>query len=261
MRRMVRGVPLAAVALVVLLAPERRLPASEVYHFQNISANADGDAIENQLTMTVYGSADGTVAIGANNVNVGANQALFVFTNPVGIASNISEIYFQQGTGGPIGSFSALYNNGTTFTHGSAAPPDLPSGNNITPEFKVTNPFKADIGNGTGVNSATSSVGILYNLSGGLGFNDVVTALLNGYETPNLVWQSNGNPLSGGILGLRVGLHVRSIPPGLSSAAFINTAAVRPPAVPEPSTLLLGGLGLLPVGWGALRRRRRLAGG
>jgi len=160
-------------------------------------------------------------------------QATFRFTNNVGIASSISEIYYDSG---PLLSLVSLTQSGCNFTGGGANPGNLPGGGNLTPAFNAVQSFSADAqGNpANGINAAGNYLEMKFNLISGNTFASVVSALESG--------------------SLRIGLHVRSIQlPGGGdvSDAFVNTPSV----VPLPPAALAGGASLL--GLMVIRRLRR----
>jgi hypothetical protein len=156
---------------------------------------------------------------------------MFEFKNAVGIASNISEIYIDDGT--ILGLF-AVHNSLGGFTNfvGSAVNPNnLPSGLTVSPPFVATVAFSADTVSGppsNGINQAADILGIVYDVSGGLA--GVQNAIADG--------------------SLRIGLHVRSIGAVGGSDSFINTP------IPEPSTIILLGIGILGI-LGISRRKMK----
>jgi hypothetical protein len=182
------------------------------FPFHNITNNnaADADIGEAQLFMDVS--------------DVGGD-VLFTFRNTGPQASNISEIYFDDGS--LLGISMILDSPPLVDFEQDATPPNLPGANNVDPPFQVTQGFLAEAqipaparGVGPG-----ESVGIQFSLVNGKVFQDVINELLD--KT------------------VRVGIHVTSFDGG-GSEAFIN--------VPEPASavlLALGGLLLL-----ATRRRR-----
>jgi hypothetical protein len=156
-------------------------------------------------------------------------QVSFTFTNAVGIASSISEIYFQDG---PLLGAATLNQVGTNFAAGGANPGNLPGGNNLTPAFNATELFSADAqGNpSNGIDAASDSLRMTFHLLNNKSFDDCVTAFQTG--------------------DLRIGLHVRAIGTGGASDSFVNNQIT---AVPLPMTSTLGMAGLSMV---MLRRRR-----
>jgi len=156
----------------------------------------------------------------------------FKYTNNVGIASSISEVYYDDG---PFLGIASLVQVGCAFTGGGANPGNLPGGNNLTPAFNATQQFSADAqGNpALGIDTATDSLEMRFNLINNKSFADVLTALQNG--------------------DLRIGFHVRAIGTQGSSDAFVN----YPTVVPLPSAAWLGATGLGLIGVTSLGRRRR----
>jgi hypothetical protein len=159
-----------------------------------------------------------------------ATQVDFRFTNAVGIASSISEIYFDDGPFLQIA--PTLFQVGCQFTSGGANPSNLPGGNTLNPPFNATQIFSADSqGNpALGIDTAADSLVMRFTLVGGMTFADVASALNSGL--------------------LRVGLHVRAIGAQGQSDGFVN----NPPVVPLPPAAWAGGACL--AGLAVVRRRR-----
>jgi hypothetical protein len=229
--------------LSLAVAAAFSLPAAAAqYSFSCISGNnplscADGVS---RLQMDVTS---------AGTTSTGVHQVDFTFRNLSALGSSITEIYFDDGSLLGIASVNDS-GPGVTFTQiGSSQPPDLPSGNAITPTFDVTAGFAVDTGdkgNTKGVENKLDSgstqefVTIRFDLINGTTFNDTLNAL--------------GGPLGDGF-DLRVGLHVRGFNLGGGideSESFVNLPNMTSP-IPEPGqwALLLSGLTLL-----AARRRR-----
>jgi hypothetical protein len=156
-------------------------------------------------------------------------QVSFTFTNAVGIASSISEIYFQDG---PLLGEASLNQVGTNFSAGPANPGNLPGGNNLTPPFIATELFSADAqGNpSNGIDTASDSLRMTFHLLNSKSFDDCVSALQTG--------------------DLRIGMHVRAIGTDGQSDSFVNNSITAVP-LPMTSTMAMAGLSMV-----MLRRRR-----
>jgi hypothetical protein len=159
-----------------------------------------------------------------------ATEIDFTFTNAVGIASSITEIYFDDGPFLEVA--PAVFQFGCNFTSGGATPPNLPGGNTLNPAFNATQIFSADAaGNpSNGVSTFQDWVTLRFTLTEGMTWADVLTALDTGQ--------------------LRVGLHVSAIGAQGQSDGFVN----NPPVVPLPPAAWAGGACLL--GLAVIRRRR-----
>lgn len=160
-------------------------------------------------------------------------DALFTFTNNVGIASSITQIYFDYGNTNYFTSLDVSgESSGVQFSDG-ANPANLPSGNTIS--FSADDAGSADSGPGgvtaNGVNGATEWVSFLGSLLEGSSFDSVIAGLNSG--------------------AFRIGLHVQSIGGGTSDA-FVNKT---PNPVPLPAAVWLFGSALL--GFTTLSNRRK----
>lgn len=156
----------------------------------------------------------------------------FTFTNDVGIESSISEIYIDNGPAGEILSSGSIFDqSGSSFSWGSASPPDLPGGNALSDPFDVTPGLLGDAqGNpNNGINAAGEFLTVRLTFQSGKSFSDIMTALLDG--------------------SLRIGMHVRAIGVDGESDSFVN----EPPVVVPLPTAFAGGL----AGLGILGTRRR----
>jgi PEP-CTERM motif len=194
------------------------------FHFGQITHNTQD--IASQLSVDVEENLSGGVQ--------------FTFRNAVGVASSITEIYFDDGTlFGGIAGISDSDGNllGVSFLQG-ANPPDLPGGKSIDPPFAVTQTFLASSTNpqvSRGVNASNEWVAITFDLLDGKTFADTIAALRAG---DNL---GRGDSSDG---TLRIGLHITGI--NGTSDSYVT--------VPEPTGVLLFGIGTLIAG-AAIRRR------
>lgn len=163
------------------------------------------------------------------------NKVTFTFTNNVGIASSISEIYYDDRAPLQLLTLQTpLTQVGCNFTPGGANPGNLPGGNVLSPAFNAVQAFSADAqGNPSeGIDTAADSLTMTFTLQGGASFATVVNAISNGT--------------------LRIGLHVRAIGTQGGSDSFVNGNFVPvPPAAMAGGALMAGLLGI-----GAIRRRR-----
>lgn len=192
---------------------------------------------------------NGSTGVGAQlqmDVTNSGGNALFTFSNNIGIASSITDIYFDYGN---TNYFTSISNNvlgsagdstGVNFSDG-ASPANLPAGNTVG--FSAD--FGADSNSPTlsnGVNAAGEWVAFLGTLSQGSSFSQVLAAIDSG--------------------ALRVGLHVQGIEVisqhgfderfeiETESESFVNGT---PNAVPLPAAAWLFGSALL--GFVGFKRR------
>ena len=116
----------AVVATLLIAAPASAITIG----FTKITNNGNSN-VASQLSADVTDHGDGTVD--------------FTFYNDVGIASSISEIYFDDGTLLALSSISDS-GAGVAFTGPPTNPGDLPGGNLASPPFHVSQGFSADSG-------------------------------------------------------------------------------------------------------------------
>lgn len=207
-----------AVALAAVATPA---DAGPIYSFDCITNNGSNGAGD---------CAIGEAQLRVEVIDEGGTQVGFKFTNAVGFASSITDIYFDDGTLPGIASITDS-GAGVAFDQG-ASPGNLPGGNTATPSFVTTAGFSADSESpisANGVNGPTEWIEIQFNLQSPGTYATVINELATG--------------------DLRIGIHVQGFASG-ASQSFIN----NPTPVPEPGTLLLLGAGLTGL---ALRRRRR----
>lgn len=218
---MKRRIALLIAMLAVTMSASARAD-SVSYAFFNITNNNAGDAAIGEAQLSVE----------VTDIGVDANEVKFIFSNSGPDASAINAIYFDDGTLLGIASVDNS-DDGVSFSQ-DAAPPDLPGGENLVPEFNVTAGFLADADNPAPTNGVNpgESVGIVFDLKSGKTFDDVIEDL----QTRRL----------------RIGLHVIDFESG-GSESFVNV-------VPLPASAWSGmSMLVLLAGFAWVRRRRAVA--
>lgn len=170
-----------------------------------------------------------------------ATQVFFTFTNAVGIASSITDVYFDDGSLLGIASISS--SAGVAYNQ-PASPGNLSGGNAV--DFNTTAGFSADSDSPVspnGVDSSTEWVKIIFNLINGKTYADTLAAIA----------LANANPGVDVDGGLRIGLHVQSIGTTGGSDSYVSTTVPEPTSIVVWSLLAGGSAGI------AVARRRRRA--
>jgi hypothetical protein len=217
----------AATVLAATASPVSSLGA--VIHFTGITHNnaLDVAAEEAQLSMEVTSSS--------------SQRVEFTFFNTGTFASCITGIYFEKG---PLRWVVSVSNSsGVSFSSGGT-PNSLPGGSSITPAFVTA--FWATADNSVLINGVANGlspnqewVSMLFRLSSGKTFNDVVNQLQTGQMRVGVTVEGLSRYDDGGI--------VKCCCPTGGSESFVTVGT------PEPATMALMGMaaGLIMV-----RRRR-----
>lgn len=200
-------------------------------------APAGAETISSWTLITNNGNGDIGGQFSVTISDLGSNQVDFHFSNNVGVASSITDIYFDDVSVAVLGSMLSLSGSAGVSFAMDAAPPNLPGGNTIS--------FSADY-------SADSNAPVLpKGINASSEYLDIVFSLVVGMTFDNLLAQID----SGELL---MGLHVQGIGTNGGSDSYVNGGGGTPPnTVPEPALPLLMGLGLLTIYW--IRRTRRQA--
>ncbi len=206
-----------------------------------------GQAEASTTTLNFYCISTGVAAdcsTGQSQLSVDVSNTTkgvsFTFKNNVGVASSITDVYFDAGasslSGVPLPTITDSDGSGNAVSFAlNATPTNLPGANTVTPPFNASTStaFTADSANtAKGVNTATEWLTMDYALQSGQTYANVITEL------------SNGN--------LRLGLHVRAFAGDGLSASFVN---IKPVPVPAAAWLLGSGL----IGLAGIGRRRAAA--
>lgn len=210
-----------SVAFIIMLFSFKTVSAASVtYGFELIPQDPlnNIEDISSQLSITIWEYDQANTEFG---LSLTSSQILFTAQNNVGIASSISEIYFDDGLLGPSQVFNSL-GGSTSFTGGGANPGDLPGGGPVG--FTATQSFSADAqGNPSlGVDTAQDIVGIFFGLGAFADYNAVVDAVNTG--------------------DLRFGYHIRSIGVAGESDSYVSV-------VPVPAAVWMFGSALGLLGW------------
>jgi len=190
------------------------------------------------LTVGVYGTGD--AALSRFGVTLSNNQVLFVFRNTSSVASSIADVYFQDGTLLDMG--NVYESAGVSFVEPAG---NLYGGVYLDPQFIVTKHFSARATDpiiANGVSASSEWLGIVFDLKNDLTYSDVINAMAN--------WKYAGGEFSKkdpNAPSLRIGIRAEGVAGDRQGSSYINT-------VPEPSLVLLLGIGLGAIGLVSRRR-------
>lgn len=189
--------------------------ADFTYSFENFTNNDTTNAQigEDQLFVQVS--------------DYGSSQALFNFINTGPEPSTIAQIYFEDGLGLLSGIDSLIESSGVDFN--IETPSNWGIGNQIsfTVDYQTTAEKPAPQ-NGI---DPYESLGVVFNISNGFGFDDIIASLDEGF--------------------MRIGMHVISIGENQNSEAFVNNGRN---IIPAPAAVVLAGIGTAFVSY--IRKRK-----
>lgn len=216
------------VAAVAVLASENLAQAGVTYSFVGVTNNKTN----NKTTDVAIGQAQLSLTVS----DAGSGLVRFQFANSGPAASSITDIYFDD-RASPVLFSTPIYSfdnsgGGVNFST-YASPGNLPGGRRI--DFVATYGLTADSNSPTSINGVNpgESVGVITALANGHTYNDVLTSLAD--------------------RSLRVGIHVQAFASGGSESFVNNGGSGPPPAIPEPSSMAILGIGLA----GAVTKLRR----
>jgi hypothetical protein len=205
--------------------------------FTRITANA-AENIASQLTVEVRAAA------------LNSTYADFTFRNLIGVGSEVTEIYFDDGSLFGISTVSqgnTAMGTTPTFHTGGVNPGNLPGSSGLATPFVTSAGFAVDSdvsgpSPDDGLDEAADWLTIRFDLLPGKTFQDTLSAL--DLPLPHTLSPDNW---------LRIGMHVRSIGSNAQSDGFVNTVTVIP--LPPAAWAGLGSLACV-AGLSAVRRRR-----
>jgi hypothetical protein len=232
---------LLGISVLLLMLPISAI-AGQIFPFVQVTSNGNIQ-IASQLTVEVLGAGDSKLGkFGVTSLT--NNQVLFVFRNNIGISSSATDVYFQDGTLLNIASIKE--SSGVDFVEPVG---NLPGGVYLDPKFVITKHFSAGSGNlptsptlANGINASGEWAGIVFDLLNNQTLTDVINAMGNWKYSGGEFSKKNPNAPS-----LRIGILAQGINGNTRQGeSFINK-------VPEPSFVLLLGIGLGVVGLAARR--------
>ncbi|MDD5010512.1 MAG: PEP-CTERM sorting domain-containing protein [Phycisphaerae bacterium] len=173
--------------------------------------------------------------------NDGRHKASFTFNNNSTATSSITDIYFDCRPGDSALNFkdiSIIEGSGVNFSK-NATPKSLPAGTEFYPAFDKSPEYSADSDSPVSDNGIDPNewLKLIFTLDYNKTIDDIISELANGY--------------SSSLQGLRIGIHIQSLPGSCDdSASAINNIHMEP--IPEPATICLFGLGALSL----IRRKK-----